>query len=900
MTTTYVYTALGNVFTANKQAPNTMGGATVTTTYNYTSDPGDSSHGVAAYSQAEALGQPLTVTDPLGHVTHLRWNAQGQLAALIDALGDETDYTYNPADDQIAAASFPATGQTGSGRAYFQYLYDHTGGTITAIAAYDESGKMVRQVNLNNGNEGEAASDNGSVLPVGYTQDGRFRLTQITDGNNNPAQKYAYDPEGNLGGVTYPLGDGTTFKYDADGNTLSRLTGRGTTITYTLAPDDARVTGVGYNDGTPGVGYQYDQYDRVTQMTDGSGMTVYSYDDDDDLLSTTSSFTNGPQNKAVSYTYNADGSRATMTVPFGTFTYTSDNAGRVTSVRSPWTGGGYSYTYDDADRLTQQQFSKAITTYIYNQRDQLTSLQNLSTFPGYGIFSKFSNVKYDALGNRTTLAATIPPITFIDGSNRSYVPDASRGLTYGYDSVDQLAAESSNPLDNTAFSDSYNYGFGTDGAGNLTTIRNQSVLYDTDNRDASLSYDGDGNPTTYRGYPVSYDAEDRITQITGLLTAGFTGGGRRAWKGDASGSNRTFFLYDGGRVVEELTAGGILINTYGYGPGGLVQRYIHSLPGYIGYTFDAQGTLVQRHRQVDSFVASADTAIYDALGQLDADLEGHAGGAFTSHDSVGYLGQSGHYTDPETAPIAAGGMLSVGGDYYDMRAGRYVTRGSDVNGYVAAANSWVNYVDWLGVAQQTVDTAGLVPGLNVPASLLSAGLSASRGDYAGVGLSLLAVVPFEGTSARLLKLAREAKSLDRGIVDAGETVAQSSYILRQVPGAQRGFAMIPAGKKIKTLNELLKDDPELLQEATNMHNKSPEWQGIDPSKTSVFYRDKDAVDAIRAKSGESGGHHPHGLALGGPEGQKLTPTGETRTWKNPLHSSATGLQRRIINRIKNK
>ena len=60
-------------------------------------------------------------------------------------------------------------------------------------------------------------------------------------------------------------------------------------------------------------------------------------------------------------------------------------------------------------------------------------------------------------------------------------------------------------------------------------------------------------------------------------------------------------------------------------------------------------------------MVSADTAIYDALGQLDADLEGDAGGAFTGHDSVGYLGQSGHYTDPETAPIAAGGMLSAGG-----------------------------------------------------------------------------------------------------------------------------------------------------------------------------------------------------------------------------------------------
>lgn len=54
-----------------------------------------------------------------------------------------------------------------------------------------------------------------------------------------------------------------------------------------------------------------------------------------------------------------------------------------------------------------------------------------------------------------------------------------------------------------------------------------------------------------------------------------------------------------------------------------------------------------------------------------------------------------------------------------------------------------------------------------------------------------------------------------------------------------------------------------------MYRDSPEWWGIDPDSTPVFYRDRDEVNAIRRKSGESSGHHPHGLALGGPEGQML-------------------------------
>ncbi|MBD7912091.1 hypothetical protein [Clostridium cibarium] len=51
---------------------------------------------------------------------------------------------------------------------------------------------------------------------------------------------------------------------------------------------------------------------------------------------------------------------------------------------------------------------------------------------------------------------------------------------------------------------------------------------------------------------------------------------------------------------------------------------------------------------------------------------------------------------------------------------------------------------------------------------------------------------------------------------------------------------------------------------------------------------------------ESGGHHPHGLELGGTEGQILTLQLKTAKIKNPKHSEVTDLQRRVINRIKKK
>ena len=126
--------------------------------------------------------------------------------------------------------------------------------------------------------------------------------------------------------------------------------------------------------------------------------------------------------------------------------------------------------------------------------------------------------------------------------------------------------------------------------------------------------------------------------------------------------------------------------------------------------------------------------------------------------------------------------------------------------------------------------------------------------------------------------------------------AESKGAVAAASGVAEELGPVVGGSK--TLTEWLKEDPALLAEARSRYETSPQWQGIDPDNTPVFYRTKEEVDAIRAKPGESGGHHPHGLALGGPEGQTLTLTGETRTVKNPAHTAATSLQRRIISKIK--
>lgn len=96
VTTTYTYDDLGNVLTVT--APGNPDDQA--TTYNYTQD--------GTYTQAAKLGQPLTVTDNLGHVTHYRYDDRGNTIWATDALGNRTDFTYNIAD-QLATTIGPST-----------------------------------------------------------------------------------------------------------------------------------------------------------------------------------------------------------------------------------------------------------------------------------------------------------------------------------------------------------------------------------------------------------------------------------------------------------------------------------------------------------------------------------------------------------------------------------------------------------------------------------------------------------------------------------------------------------------------------------------------------------------------------------------------------------------------
>jgi RHS repeat-associated protein len=188
-----------------------------------------------------------------------------------------------------------------------------------------------------------------SGASMSYAYDADNRLASVTDGAGTT--NYAYDPVGNLSGVTYPNGVSTSYTY----NQLNRLTNMQSTC-------GTAVPGCG-SAGIPIASYTYTLGAGGNRLSvvELSGRTVsYGYDD---LYRLTNEAISGAsaQNGAIAYQYDPVGNRKQLSstvaaIPSGLMNYDAndrlgtdvyDNNGNTIN------NGGIGNVYDFENHLVQ-------------------------------------------------------------------------------------------------------------------------------------------------------------------------------------------------------------------------------------------------------------------------------------------------------------------------------------------------------------------------------------------------------------------------------------------------------------------------------------------------------------------------------------------------------------------
>jgi YD repeat-containing protein len=337
-------------------------------------------------------------------------------------------------------------------------------------------------------------------------------LTEVEQ--NGLKRTYGYNSNYYLTSIDNPETGVTTYGRDLVGNLTSKkigATGDETTYDY---DDLNRLYFITYGSGqAPNELYNYDKNSNILNVTKGSSLWNYSYDENDNLTQEELSFTDTTPNPtyAIQYAYNSRDQLGVITYPSGnSIDYAPNNIGRPTKVGSFITSLSY-FPNGHIDSYTAS--NGHTTSYVQNARLFNTSHTVAKTVGGNLIHRSYD---YDDIGNITSITdnlnATNTKTMTYDGINRLKTANGAWGAgTFNYNksgdiTSKQLGSESftytydttNNQL--TGVSGGRTYNFSYDNAGNITSDGEHSYSYQEDGNLVSV----DGGEVTYY-----YDANKR-------------------------------------------------------------------------------------------------------------------------------------------------------------------------------------------------------------------------------------------------------------------------------------------------------------------------------------------------------------------------------------------------------
>jgi RHS repeat-associated protein len=356
--------------------------------------------------------QSNSATDANGKTTSISYEYLGFPAAVTDAKGHQTTYTFGGFIG--GGISIGVTDPNGNNSGYV--LNNDGNLTLSSdrynhlqVTTYDALQRVTQE------------AENGTGSKVIYTYDLGNRMTQAVDTQggspSSPGNTITrtYDGLDRVLSETKPEGT-VSYTYDAAGLRQSMTAGTQATVDYYY--DNLERLGLVWN-GTIDAQYSYDGGGRRTGLTLPYGVSEsYSYDSDSHVTAI-NYLENGTSFANLGYTYDSDGRRLTtsgslaggvVTLPLAVPSASYGNANQL----STW--NGTSATNDANNNLTFNPASN--DTYTWNLRHELAT-----TSSGYTYY-------YDSSERRETVAQGSTTTSYLyDGVFPVQTSNSSSGTT---------------------------------------------------------------------------------------------------------------------------------------------------------------------------------------------------------------------------------------------------------------------------------------------------------------------------------------------------------------------------------------------------------------------------------------------------------------------------------------
>jgi RHS repeat-associated protein len=302
----------------------------------------DPSGGVTQIAWHPVLGLPTAIVDPLGRTTAFTYDDRGNLIAEVEADGATTAYKVDERGLPVCIIN-PKGGQS-------QLRYNEA---AQLLAYVDCTGQETRYEYDVHGQLCAEIDALGQITRYEYDRAGRLVSLVAPDGG---VERYENDLAERPLCIVDAMGHRTQFRYEPDGLLKERVDALGHTLTlhYTPSRQLARIV----NENAATFEFHYDALDRVVREVQFDGRRVdYTYDAAGHIVATVEA-ADSPQAILTRYRRDPVGRLLERTTPSTTVQIQYDAAGQLVEARNRQSR--VAFTYDDVGQIVSEEVHTAM------------------------------------------------------------------------------------------------------------------------------------------------------------------------------------------------------------------------------------------------------------------------------------------------------------------------------------------------------------------------------------------------------------------------------------------------------------------------------------------------------------------------------------------------------------